>query len=279
MPRQQQKFHDTEAASSPLDMAIVERDRGTIAMVRHALAAGNVALAYQPVISCGRGNPVAYYEGLMRLFDDTGRVIPAADFMGAVEDHELGRQIDCAALSIGLNALKAHPSLRLAINMSARSIGVPAWMNMIRKCTHLHPEISERLILEITETSAMQVPEIVAIFMEEMQDKGITFALDDFGAGQTSFRHLKDFCFDILKIDGQFARNVHDDPDNQVLTEALLSIARHFDMLAVAEAVETAQDAQWLTHAGLDCLQGYYFAAPSLTPPWKAAGERSMQSG
>lgn len=258
---------------SPLDVAITQRDRGTLAMVRQALERGDVVLAYQPVMRAD-GAGVAFWEGLIRLLDETGRVIPAKDFITVVEDQDLGRQIDCAALKLGLNALRAQPSLRLAINMSARSVGYPGWMQILRRAIKQRPDIVHRLILEITETSAMQMPEIVKIFMEDLQDKGITFALDDFGAGYTAFRHLRHFCFDVLKIDGQFARNVDTDPDNQVLCEALISLGRHFDMIVVSEAVETAGEAAWLTAAGVDCMQGYHFGAPSMTPPW-AAGRRS----
>jgi EAL domain-containing protein (putative c-di-GMP-specific phosphodiesterase class I) len=252
---------------SPLDVAITQRDRGTLAMVRQALERRDAVLAYQPVMRAD-GAGVAFYEGLIRLLDDTGRVIPAREFIGVIEDQDLGRQIDCIALKLGLNALRAHPSLRLSINMSARSVGYPGWMQVLRRAIRQRPEIVHRLILEITETSVMQMPEIVKIFMEELQDKGIIFALDDFGAGNTAFRHLRHFCFDILKIDWQFARNVDTDPDNQVLCEALISLARHFDMLVVSEAVETPQEAEWLTAAGVDCLQGYHFGAPTMTPPW-----------
>jgi EAL domain-containing protein (putative c-di-GMP-specific phosphodiesterase class I) len=255
---------------SPLDAAISQRDRGTLSMVRQSLARGDAVLAYQPVMRAD-GAGVAFYEGLIRILDETGRVIPAKDFITVVEDQDLGRQIDCAALRIGLQALKANPELRLAINMSARSVGYPGWMQILRRAMKQRPDILRRLILEITETSAMQMPEIVQIFMEELQEKGITFALDDFGAGYTAFRHLRHFCFDILKIDGQFARNVDSDPDNQVLSEALISLARHFDMLVVAESVETAQEAAWLAAAGADCLQGYYFGAPTMTPAWQTA--------
>jgi EAL domain-containing protein (putative c-di-GMP-specific phosphodiesterase class I) len=169
-----------------------------------------------------------------------------------------------------LNTLKAHPTLRLAINMSARSVGYPGWMQILKRFVKQRPDVVQRLILEITETSVMMMPEIVKIFMEELQDKGVTFALDDFGAGYTAFRHLRHFCFDILKIDGQFARNVDTDADNQVLNEALISLARHFDMVVVSEAVETRAEAAWLAAAGVDCLQGYFYAAPTMTPPWAA---------
>ncbi|MEM7723235.1 MAG: EAL domain-containing protein [Pseudomonadota bacterium] len=253
---------------SPLDVAITQRDRGTLAMVRQSLERGDTVLAYQPVMRAD-GAGVAFYEGLIRILDETGRVIPAKDFIHVVEDQDLGRQIDCAALRIGLNALRANPSLRLAINMSARSVGYPGWMQILRRFIKQRPDVVQRLILEITETSVMMMPEIVKIFMEDLQDKGITFALDDFGAGYTAFRHLRHFCFDILKIDGQFARNVNVDADNQVLNEALIALARHFDMLVVSEAVETEAEAAWLTAAGVDCLQGYYFAVPTMSPPWK----------
>ncbi|WP_278028835.1 EAL domain-containing protein [Roseicyclus salinarum] len=263
---------------SPLEVAVAERDRGTLAMVERALARGDAVLAYQPVVRAD-GTGVAFYEGLIRIFDETGRIIPAGDFMAAVEERDVGRRIDCASLLAGLRALRDDPGLRLSINMSARSVGYPKWMDILHRFVRRHPEAIERLILEITETSVMQMPEIVQVFMRDLQDKGVTFALDDFGAGYTAFRHLKQFCFDILKIDGQFSRAVHEDADNQVLTEALISLARHFDMLVVSEAVETRGEAEWLTRAGVDCMQGYYFAAPSLSQPRVAEGdgERKMR--
>ncbi len=251
---------------SPLDAAVAQRDRGTLSMVQQALGRGDARLAFQPIIRAD-GKGIAFYEGLIRILDETGRVIPARDFMGAVEDSDIGRQIDCAALQIGLQMLKQYPWLRLSVNMSARSVGYPRWMQILRTCLRDDPMVVERLILEITESSVMMMPEIVAIFMEDLQDKGITFALDDFGAGYTAFRHFKTFYFDILKIDGQFSRNVSEDADNQVLTEALISLARHFDMLVVAESVETAAEAQWLSRAGVDCLQGYYYGAPKMKLP------------
>ena len=251
----------------PLSFAVSLRDRSTLAMVAEALRHGNLALAFQPVCAAGSGR-IAYYEGLIRIYDDTGRIIPAADFIGAVETTELGRRIDCAALDMGLRTLAQQPELRLAINMSARSIGFSDWMKTLRKGLMRDATVGERLILEITESSAMLVPELVTGFMAQMRRQGISFALDDFGAGYTSFRYLRDFLFDVLKIDGQFIRGVATDPDNQVLTSALIAIARQMDMMTIAEQVECADDAAWLEQAGIDCLQGYYYAAPTVHPPW-----------
>lgn len=257
------------AQESPLNAAIGLRDRETMSMVRRAVEKRDVMLAFQPVIQASYPDRPAFYEGLIRLLDDTGRIIPAKDFIETIETQELGRIIDCLALDMGLNSLKRDPTLRLAINMSARSIAYPRWMRTLRNGIRGDATVAERLILEITESSAMVMPDIVSVFMSDLQAEGIAFALDDFGAGFTSFRYLREFYFDILKIDGQFIRGVADNPDNQVLTQALLSIAHHFDMFAVAESVETARDAAWLSAIGMDCLQGYYYGAPTIVPPWK----------
>ncbi len=254
---------------SPLSAAVQSRDRDTMSMVQRAVDRKDAMLAFQPVMSVARPDRPAFYEGLIRVLDDTGRIIPARDFIAVVETTELGRRIDCLALEMGLAALLESPSLRLSVNMSARSVGYPRWNTVLRKGLAADPSIGERLILEITETSAMIMPDLVTAFMRDQQARGITFALDDFGAGFTSFRYLREFYFDIVKIDGQFIRGVHATPDNQILTKALVSIATHFDMLTVAESVENAQDAAFLARIGVTCLQGYYFGAPTVVPPWR----------
>jgi EAL domain-containing protein (putative c-di-GMP-specific phosphodiesterase class I) len=260
--------------SDPLTAAVTERDRDTLGMVEEAVRARRLRLAFQPVVPAGNPVTPVFYEGLARILDHTGRTIPAADFMAAVELHETGRLIDALALELGFRALQANPTLRLSINMSARSIGYPRWMRALEMGLVADPSLASRLILEITESSAMLIPDIVSVFMADLQARGVRFALDDFGQGFTSFRYLRDFDFDILKIDGQFIRGVATDPDNQVLTRALVSIAGHFQMLTVAESVESGADAAWLATAGVDCIQGFHVAAPSLRPLWAACEER-----
>lgn len=257
--------------ADPLSAAVASRDRATLAMVRTALTEKRAMLAFQAVVGARRPDRPAFWEGLVRVADPTGRIIPARDFMGAVESSETGRMLDALSLELGLAALAAHPGLRLAVNMSARSIGYPRWMRVLDEGLAGGPTVAERLILEITESSAILMPEIVTAFMRDLQRRGIAFALDDFGAGFTSFRYLRDFTFDIVKIDGQFVRGIHADPDNQVLMAALLAVARHFDMVAVAESVEEAADATFLARLGVDCLQGYLYGAPTLRPPWREA--------
>ncbi|MBP9950501.1 MAG: EAL domain-containing protein [Cypionkella sp.] len=261
--------------ASPLGVAISDVERTTLSMVAEAIASKRVRLAYQPVVLARDLTRVAFHEGLIRVLDPSGRVIPAKDFMSVVETHEIGRQIDSLALEKGLAALASKPDLRLSINMSARSIGYPRWKQVLRRGLIAEATVAERLILEISESSAMLVPELVIGFMEEMQRAGVAFALDDFGSGNTAIRYFKDFLFDVLKLSGQFVRNIHRDPDNQALVSALLSISKHFQMFSVAQSVETREEAVCLQDLGLDCLQGYLFGAPSLRPPWQEDQRKS----
>lgn len=250
----------------PLSFAVSQRDRMVMDMVREALNTSRLLLAFQPIMSIT--GSVAFHEGFIRLLDDTGRAIPAGQFMGVVETQEMGRLIDCAALRFGLGALARHKNLRLAINMSARSIGYPKWQTILKRGLNRDATVAERLILEINETSALQVPELVTTFMDELLEQGITFALDDFGAELTSFRFLRDTYFDLIKIDGAFVRNCDKNPDSQNALRAIVHLAKNFEMFTVAENVETQGEANFLASIGVDCLQGYYYGAPEVRPSW-----------
>jgi len=226
-------------ADSPLEAAVTTRDGDVMNMVTQAVAHNECMLAFQPVVRANIKDAVAFHEGLIR------------------ENTELGRDIDVVALNKGCQALHKVPSLRLSINMSARSIGYGPYYEMLDRWLRRDDSIGPRLILEITESSAMNVPELVIDFMDRLQMNGVCFALDDFGAGFTALRYFKDFFFDVLKIDGQFVRGISKDPDNLTLTRAMITIGQQFDMLTVAEMVETAEDAEVLRSLGVDCLQGF----------------------
>lgn len=260
---------------SALETAVEMRDRDILRVVEDAVHHREAKLAYQPIVHAGQQDQVAFYEGLIRVTDPSGRIIPAGQFIDAIEERETGRLLDCLALEHGMRVLAKNPQIRLAINLSARSIGYPKWRKVLHRGLARDETVAERLILEITEASAMLVPELVVQAMRDLQSVGISFALDDFGAGYTALRYLREFQFDILKIDGQFIRGIATDTDNQVLTRAILAIAQQFDMFTVAEFVESHGDAMMLAELGVDCLQGYYFGAPTMTPPWHGTMEQA----
>lgn len=260
--------YDQIGPRSPLDHAYSTHYHTTVQKVQKAIREKRVTLAYQPIVYAQETGQTAFYEGLLRVMDDNGAVIPAGEFMGAVENLETGRILDCVALEMGLMSLYQNPDVRISINMSARSIAYPRWMHLLNEGLAREPSIAQRLILEITEASAMTIPEVVNVFMNDLHRRGISFALDDFGSGFTAFRYFREFEFDIVKIDGQFIRNIHKDPDNQVITAALLDIAKQFDMYTVAEMVETPDELHHLVNIGVDCIQGFHTGRPSINPPW-----------
>ncbi len=266
-----------EGADNRLNSAVSARDRSVLDMVTEAVKHKQCKLAYQPVVQARPYRNIAFYEGFIRVLDETGRIIPARDFMPQVENTPIGRDLDCIALEMGLRTLIREPGIRLSINMSARSIGYARWSRVLERFLKKDASLGERLILEISEGSAMQVPELVVDFMDRLQPRGIAFALDDFGASNFSFRHFREFLFDAAKIDGQFIRGIQHNPDNQALVRALIAVAREFEILVTAESVESEQDAEFLVQNGVDCLQGYLYDAPSITPPWRK--QKSSKSG
>ncbi|MEO9465395.1 MAG: EAL domain-containing protein [Sulfitobacter pontiacus] len=262
-----------EGTKNPLDYALTQRDGSTLAMVRAAVAHNQTLMAYQPVMRDADDPKIAFYEGFIRILDPTGRVIPAREFMPVVEKTQLGREIDVLSLNAGLAALSENKGLRLSINMSARSIGYAGWTTLLNRWLSRDGTIGERLILEISEKSAMQMPELVASFMDQLQTRGVCFALDNFGSDYIAIRYLKEMFFDILKIDGQFARGVSDHPDNRAIVSIMVSIARNFDMITVAEQVENQDDASLLLALGVDCQQGFLYGAPTTQPYWQSTPE------
>ena len=256
------EFENTLPLLDPLKHAEDSRDADVLRLVAAALAADRARLAIQPVVYAADVTKPAFYEGLMRVLDNKGRIIPAAHFMPVVEATDLGRQIDVASLQLAFRLLVQNPQIRLSINVSARSLGDSRWRRALTAGLAQKVAPGERLIFEIAETSAMFLHEVLIQFMEDMQPRGVGFALDGFGAGLTSFRHLRDFMFDMVKIDKSYAKAVARDADNQVLSEALIGLSQQFGMLTVADGVESAADAAFLQIAGADCLQGYHFGVP-----------------
>jgi len=249
--------------------------------VAQALVQGRMTFHFQPVVRADRPGFPAFFEMLARMQMPTGEILSAGAFVPHVEKGPLGRIIDRLALSEALAALAADPTLRLSVNMSPHSMGDEEWLGILAAAHRGGTGVCGRLILEITETAAMDDPAQTIDFMDHVRRMGPAFALDDFGAGTTGFRHFRDFRFDMVKIDGGFVDGVHGSPDKRVLLECLVRLARHFEMIAVAERVESEADAAWLREIGVDCLQGYLYGRPATraelpaaagAPPRSAAG-------
>ncbi|MCK4862439.1 MAG: EAL domain-containing protein [Rhodobacteraceae bacterium] len=252
----------TRSADIPAVMSNTLSELET-ARVFSALNDNRVELFYQPIVRSDTNNFVAFYEGLARIKMPEGAIISAGQFMPFVENTALGTRLDRRVLRLALKQLEENPDIRLSINMSVLSMRNSGWLAILESAKF---NVCERLIIEITEGAAMSDVELTTSFMHRVRRKHCSIALDDFGTGATSFRYFKDFLFDFVKIDGLFIRDLGYDKDNQVLVQALIDISKHFDMVTVAEFIETDGEAEMAAKLGVDCLQGYLIGEPTARP-------------
>jgi EAL domain-containing protein (putative c-di-GMP-specific phosphodiesterase class I) len=238
-----------------------------------------VAIAFQPVVSAADPARLAFRECLARVREEDGSWIAAGAFLPKIERLDLVRALDRRVLRLALGALRDHPTERLSVNVSTRTMRDRAWMRELAAAAQDTPGVAERLIVELTESAAVVDAARTKAFLDEVRAMGVAIALDDFGAGYSSFRHVRDFRPDWVKIDGGFVKGLADDPDNKLFVDTLVGIARNFDMATVAEFVETDADAEALRALGVDCLQGYRYGRPVIEPDWAAAAQAATAAG
>ncbi len=247
-----------------------ERQRRSLTIsdeVRSALREERVMFAFQPVV-VAETEEVDHYECLLRMRTPDGRIVSASEFVPVVEQLGFIRLIDHFVLDKVVEELTLHPEVRLGFNISGLTAADRPWLRALVMQLRNRPDIASRLIVEITETAALYDIEESARFVAAVRRAGCSVALDDFGAGHTSLRHLQSLDVDTVKIDGSFIHNLADNPDNQVFLRHLLGLAKGFGFRTVAECVASAEDAAILRREGVGLMQGYYFGYPSLERPW-----------
>ena len=240
--------------------------------VQRALREKRLRFAYQPIVD-SRTHDVRFHECLLRMIQDDGEVIAAAHFMPVVEELGMIRSVDRMVLERGIEELATYPDARIAINVSGLTTTDRSWMRSAVAMLRGRPDIAERMVIEITETAGLEDVDACCRFVSTLRDLGCEVALDDFGAGYTSFRHLKQLAVTKVKIDGSFVRKIGENPDNLVFIRTLIDLARTFELETVAECVETLEEADLLLNEGIDYMQGYAFGRPELEKPWRHAAQ------
>ena len=245
-----------------------------------ALRENRLRLAYQPVVQAHDVTQVAFHECLLRLIDRTGEVINAGAFIPVAEKLGLVRMLDRRVLELAFETLRENSRVRLSVNISPQSLRDTRWSELFERLAAANPNALERLILEVTEATVIDDVEATAVMLNRFRAMGCAVALDDFGAGYTSFQQLRDLKFDIVKIDGGYVRNILETPGDQVFIEALASIAKYHDLLIVAEMVDSEAAADLLRTLGVDTFQGFHFGRPEIEPEWlgRDVAERIVQS-
>ncbi len=249
-----------------------DKQRQNIAVgeqVMKALEDGRIVLAYQPVV-CAKTFQTKYCETLLRMLGEDGGIVAAGVFVPIAEKLGLVRLLDLRALELAITELIAYPEVSVAVNVSSLTVTDPAWMRKLKGLIRGRPTIASRLMVEITETAALEDSEVTSRFVAEVRGLGSKVALDDFGSGYTSFRHMKSLTVDVVKIDGAFVTDIEKNAENQVFIKTLMSLADGFGLQTVAECIETESEAKILSGEGADYLQGWYFGKPVIDPPWRA---------
>ena len=236
----------------------------------NCLRDGLFRLAYQPIMNMER-KPVLH-EALLRMQDTTGAMITAGHLVPIAERLGLIRLIDRAVVQLALSTLAEHPHARLSVNLSATTVNDPRWHGQILDIISSAIDLAPRMVIEVTETAALGDVATSRTFLENLRALGCGIAIDDFGAGFTSYRNLKELPLTMIKLDGAFCRDLEGETGNRLYVKSMVELAHAFGLTVVAEWVETEADAQHLHALGVDLVQGNFLGEPNIAEPWSAGG-------
>ncbi|MDP3702174.1 MAG: EAL domain-containing protein [Hylemonella sp.] len=224
-------------------------------------------LEMQPIMSLTRPNDALNFEVLLRMRDAAGELVPVSRVIAAAEDSGRMSKIDHWVLTTTLAWLDQHRSKLLrtqfvCINLSGASLNDEEFMMEVFDLLRRNSHVCRFICIEITESIALHDLKNTRRFIDKVRSYGARVALDDFGAGYTSFSYLKELPADLLKIDGSFVVNMNQHPANVSIVEAIVNLARNLGMKTIAEWAEDAATVQALAEIGVDYVQGYAVARP-----------------
>jgi diguanylate cyclase (GGDEF)-like protein len=240
-----------------------------------ALNERRMVMAYEPVVDV-HSRVAAFHECLVRMKQDDGTLLLAPDIVPVAEKLGLIRLVDQRVLELVVAELAVAPQIQLSLNISPETTMDPDWWSRIESLMRAHPGVAERLIVEITETAAIQDIDDVRGFVTRLKNFGSRIAIDDFGAGNTSFRNLRKLGVDLVKIDGAFVQNIARSSDDRAFVQTLIDLARRLNIKTVAEWVQDEESVALLRDWGCDYIQGRLIGLASPDRPWAAASDTVM---
>ena len=250
------------------DGAVTDRLRvrmGWSDRIRDALLHDKFELFEQPIVAVGSGR-VQSTELLLRMRDRDGSMIAPAHFLDVAEHFGQIQAIDCWVIARAIRLLAQRQAagidLDLEVNLSGGSITDETVIDFIVSEVRDAPINPTRLTFEVTETAAIVNIERARTLAQSLADLGCRFALDDFGSGFGSFYYLKHLPFDIVKIDGEFIKELTSSHADRLTVEAIVQIARGLGKPTIAERVEDEPTLELLGRLGVDFAQGYHLGRP-----------------
>lgn len=257
--RNQYKFYQEDMEDAVSERLIVSNE------LYQALENDEFVVHYQPQVEAATGLIVGM-EALVRWQHD-GRIIPPAGFLAVAEENGLivpisERVLEKACEQITMWRGQGLTVPHVAVNLSTKNFKDCELLEKVKKLLEKFKLNGSDIVVEITETTAMDSPNDIIPILNEFKSLGIGIAVDDFGTGYSSLSYLKRFPVDTLKIDRAFIKDLAIDTDDERIVMAIMSLGKVFSMKVVAEGVETIEQASLLLSHNCDIIQGYLFSKP-----------------
>jgi len=243
-------------------------DMQLVAQIQQTLDSDGFGLLAQPIACLSSADDVPRYEILLRMKDGDGSPVASSAFFSAAERYQLMPQIDRWVVSQTIASLAENPSVIedvgavFSINLSGQSLSDDDILEFIEEEMRDAGVPATVLGFEVTESAAVSNLRKAQQFINALHERGCSIALDDFGAGLSSFAYLKNFSVDILKIDGGFIRDITDNRISESMVAAITQVAKVMDLQTVAEYVENEKTRKLITELGVDYAQGHAIGKP-----------------
>jgi len=226
----------------------------------------NLFLAMQPILSLKNPLESLDFEVLLRMRDDNEKLVPTSAIIAAAEEAGVVPLLDKWVVETTLEWLDRHQSALettqfVCVNLNGMSLNDPSFIQDFFNLLLMYEHVANLLCIEITESIAIKDMDNIRKLIGRMQAMGVRVALDDFGAGYTSFSYLKNLPADAIKIDGSFIKSMTAHPADVAIVEAIVALAHNLGMRSIAEWVEDQQTLETLARLGVDYIQGYHIAA------------------
>ena len=255
---------------TPDDVEISKRhgELQWITRIKKALEFNSFHLAIQAIMPVNNTDRPVHYEVLLRMTDDKGNIIPPMSFIPAAERYDMMPALDKWVINSTFQLIREEQKNNgdqhiYNINLSGQTLCDTDILDYIRTQIDHHGIDASHLCFEITETAVIANLSLAIDFIGRMKNMGCMFALDDFGSGLSSFAYLKKLPVDMIKIDGEFVRDIIDDPMDRAIVSAINDIGHEIGLITIAEYVENEEILQLLKQLGVDYAQGYAVDKPS----------------
>ncbi|MEJ2620011.1 MAG: EAL domain-containing protein [Candidatus Thiodiazotropha sp.] len=249
------------------ELALRRDEMQWVSRINSALSEDRFLLYQQQIEPLVEVDGPRHTEVLLRMQGPDGEIIAPGAFIPAAERYDLMQRLDRWVVDHIFTYLGKHSQYRdqgqlFFINLSGTSLSDPGFFHFIRERMESLKVPPQSICFEVTETAAINNLEITESFIQEIREMGCHFALDDFGAGLSSFSYLKSLTVDFLKVDGAFVKQIEDDKMSRAIVDAINTIGHVAGLKTIAEFVERKQTQDVLQRMGVDYAQGYGIQRP-----------------